>query len=150
MSRGNDNGDRRDAMSKRRLLLLKAAVSSVAALAAVLIATVYAVDRLGRTLLPDACDVAGHRIVPAPNAQTALVTFEVTCDATTPFSTQVSLVPRDASFSREKFPPFFSIRGQHNLVVGWTKEGEIEIVVPTGEQVYRQEPKVSGIAITYK
>jgi hypothetical protein len=49
------------------------------------------------------CGVTVRRIVPAPDAKAALVTFEVDCGATTPFSTQVTLVPGGASFSRRNF-----------------------------------------------
>ena len=97
------------------------------------------------------CGVTVRRIVPAPDAKAALVTFEVDCGATTPlpFSTQVTLVPSGASFSQEKFPPFLAIKGRHDLAPRWLSAEAVEVPVPSSAEFYKKMDLSEGVHITY-
>lgn len=98
----------------------------------------------------DPCDTVVRRTVPSPSGKAALVVFERDCGATTPFNTQVSLLPAKKTFSPAAYPSFLSVRERQDLHVRWLDEASVEIVVPPDAQVYRQEPSVGGVAVTYK
>jgi len=137
-------------MGKRRSRLFQVVTALLVIFIILLGVAIYKTDQWHRALVADLCGVAVHRIFPTPDAKAVLITFDVSCGATTPFSTQVSLLPSGVEFSREKYPAFFVVEGQHDLAVHWRNDGEIEIVIPRNKQVYRQEPSANGIAVTYK
>jgi hypothetical protein len=97
----------------------------------------------------DICDTVIERQIPAPDNRYKLVIFKRDCGATVDFNTQVSLMPRDRSFSFDKYPAFFSIAGQHELNVRWLSSNRIRLVIPSGDRVYRQERSVGFVSIVY-
>ena len=117
------------------------------ALAGVSIAIAYVAYK---EIVANLCGVTVYRVTPAPRAKLKLVTFDIDCGATTRFGTHVSMVPLDAKFSHEKYPPFFSSYGQHYDAANWTNDGRIEVTVPLGEEIFRRKPSVNGIAVIYK
>ncbi len=137
-------------MSERRSRFFKAAIGLLVILMIALGVAIYKTDRWYRALVADLCGVTVHRVLPAPDIKVALLEFDVSCGATTGFSTQLSLLPGGSDFDRDKYPPFFIVGGRHNLVVQWTNDGKIEIVIPPNEQVYRQELSANGTAVIYK
>lgn len=123
----------------------------VALVIAILISAVAIIEfrRLEGVLADNLCGVTVRRIVPAPDAKAALVTFEVDCGATTPFSTQVTLVPSGASFSREKFPAFLAIKGRHDLAPRWLNAQAVDVPVPSSAEFYQKKDLSNGVHITY-
>lgn len=111
---------------------------------------IFAIARVYQALVEDACSVTVQQIIPAPNARNALVTFVVSCGATTPFSTQAAIVPASTPFSRENQSPFFVVHGRHELAARWGASDQIEITPPRDEQIYRQDAKVNGVSILYR
>lgn len=111
---------------------------------------VYELRRFEGLLADDLCRVDVRRIVSAPDASSALVTFEVDCGATTPVSTQINLVPNGASFSREAFPSFLSIKGRHDLVPRWLGAEVVEVAVPSNVEYYRKMDAVGGVRVSYR
>ncbi len=111
---------------------------------------VYKVDEFTKALEKDLCATTIHRMTSSPNGSYVLVTYNVDCGATTPFNTQLSILPNNAEFSLEKYPSFFSIKNKHDLHLNWVENKKIEIDIPRGEQIYRQSSNVDGITIVYK
>jgi len=123
----------------------------IALVVAILISAVAIIEfrRFEGVLADKLCGVTVRRIVPAPDAKSALVTFEVDCGATTPFSTQVTLVPNGASFSRERFPPFLAIKGRHDLAPRWLSAKAVDVPVPLSAEFYKKMDLSEGVHITY-
>lgn len=110
----------------------------------------YFLGRLEDMIARDFCGVNVRRIVPSPTGSSSLVTFEVGCGATTPVSSQISLIPNGASFSRESYPPFFSIKGVHDLAPQWVNADSVQVSVPTNAEIFRKLPRVNGVVIGYR
>jgi hypothetical protein len=96
------------------------------------------------------CDVTVKRKIPSPHYRRLAVVFEKDCGATTPFNTQVSIAAGTKPFSSDKFPSFLSLRGQHALTVGWLDEETIQIEIPKGAEVFRQDRRADGVAVLYR
>jgi hypothetical protein len=78
------------------------------------------------------------------------VVFQTYCGATTPFNTQVSIVPADADpFSAKRYPPVFVVRGRHDLSIEWLAGDLIRIEVPPEAKVYRKTGAAEGINVIY-
>ena len=96
------------------------------------------------------CDVVVHSSTQSPDAERSAVVFGTECNATVGFNTQVSIAPAGRPFSRDKNPSFLSLAGEHDLAVSWVSDKLIEIDIPEGAKVYRNESSVDGIAVVYK
>lgn len=96
------------------------------------------------------CAVTVKREIPSQHLQRVVVVFEKDCGATTPFNTQVSIAPKDSQFSSDDFPPVLSIKGQHELAIRWLDDETVQIEIPKGVQIYRQEKQANGITVLYK
>lgn len=78
------------------------------------------------------------------------VVFAMECGATVPFNTQVSLAPAVGPFSPRKYAAFLILSSKHDLVIRWVGEKRLEVTVPQGAQVFRNEPSVEGITVEYR
>jgi hypothetical protein len=96
-----------------------------------------------------ACATTIKRAVPSPDATRTAVIFERECGATTPFNTQVSLVPKGQSFSPRRYPSFLSIGGQHALAIRWVGERALEVDLPKTDRVFRNETTVDDVSVAY-
>lgn len=96
------------------------------------------------------CDLAVHNSIPSPNGKRSAVIYEMGCGATDSFNIQVSIAPADRPFSPKQNPSFLSLHGQHHLAVKWVGENAIEIGLPEGEKIYRNDPTVGDITIEYR
>ncbi len=96
------------------------------------------------------CSVVVHKSIPSPDASRLAVVHEMGCGATVGFNTQVSIAPADRTFSRDRNPSFFSIRGQHDLAVRWVSDKVIEIEVPKAETIYGNDARVGDVTVEYK
>lgn len=96
------------------------------------------------------CDLAVQDSIPSPSGKRSAVIYEMGCGATDSFNTQVSVAPSDRPFSPEQNPSFLSLHGQHALGVKWVGERVIEIGLPEGKKIYRNDPAVDDITIEYR
>jgi len=115
-----------------------------------LAAAIYKFEQFSRRVGAGLCGVTVQRMSSSNDARSILVTYEVSCGATTPLSTQVSIVPTGDRFSPDEYPPIFVVQGQHDLSARWTEQGGIEIAAPQGKKIYRQETSANGIPVSYK
>lgn len=137
-------------MFRHRRWMCRLAVLACIATAVVLGVAVYQLQGVYRAIAANACGIDVQRVVPAPNGRVALVTFEVSCGATTPFSTQATILPAGARFSRDDFPAFFVVHGRHDLASRWIGDGQVEIIMPRNHRVYRRDASAGGIAVLYR
>ncbi|WP_240230090.1 hypothetical protein [Devosia lacusdianchii] len=100
------------------------------------------------SLLPS-CATAQHARITSPDNQFDLVVFSRDCGATTGFNTQAALIP-----SGEDLPydaaSFLSIGVAADLEPRWDGFGNIEVTVPPGAQIYRQDESVAGVSVIYR
>jgi hypothetical protein len=137
-------------MLKRRSMLAAAIAVLLSVLVALVGFGVYQVERLSNRLSAALCGVTVGRILPSPDAKTVLVSYVVDCGATTPSSTQATLLRSGSKFSREAYPRFFSVKGEHDLAARWVDNATLEIAVPLNAEVYARETRAAGVVITYK
>lgn len=118
-----------------------------------LILTVGPAVLIGATLwmansLVPACTIAEIQRLPAPNGQFDLVTFSRECGTTAPNS-QAALVPPGEEVPYDA-AAFFSTNTAADLDPRWTDEGVIELAIPPGATVFRQDDAVAGVAVSYR
>ena len=100
---------------------------------------------------PFGCETTIDREVKSPYGDRAAVVFQIDCGATTPFNTQISIVPEPAgAFSAKRYPAFFVVRGRHDLGIEWLAGDLIKIVVPPHATVYRKIDASDGIKVIYQ
>lgn len=100
------------------------------------------------SLLPS-CQITQHTRLPSPDNAFDLVIFSRNCGATTGFNTQAALIPHGDTLP-EDAASFLSIGATADLGPQWRDASTIELAIPAGAQVYRQDETVAGIAITYR
>jgi hypothetical protein len=97
--------------------------------------------------LVPACTVTETSRLTSPDSQFDLVTFSRDCGDTPP-NMQAALVP-----PAEEIPfdaaSFVSVAASADLRPRWTEAGQIEITLPDGAEVLRQDENVAGIPVTY-
>lgn len=97
--------------------------------------------------LVPACTVSETARLTSPDGQFDLVTFSRDCGDTPP-NMQAALVP-----PAEEIPfdaaSFASVAAAADLRPRWTEAGQIEISLPDGAEVLRQDENVAGIPVTY-
>ena len=89
-------------------------------------------------------------VFPAPDGGRQAVVFGRECDATVPLNTQVSVLGPGQVFSPEGTPPVLVVDGEHALTVLWQPDGGVEITLPDGVRLYRQEAEAAGIPVRYR
>ena len=83
----------------------------------VLAAATYVLFSAYDEIVAGLCGTTIRRVVSAPSGKATAVIFERDCGATTSFSTQISIVPDGAAFSPERYPAFFSVGGNHDILL---------------------------------
>lgn len=100
------------------------------------------------TLVP-ACEVTEHARLVSPDGTYDLLTFSRDCgDATRPNS-QAALIPAGDALPDDAVS-FLSIGGVVDLAPRWDAFGNIELSVPAGAEVFRQDDSVAGITVIYR
>ena len=100
---------------------------------------------------PFGCETQVEREIKSPDARTSAIVFQIDCGATTPFNTQVSIVPSSADrFSADRYPPVLVLRDKHDLEIEWITEDAIEIKVPVGVRVYKKVGEADGVRVIYE
>jgi len=95
------------------------------------------------------CEVTVKRQIPSPHLRRVAVIFEKDCGATTAFNTQVSIVSNANNFSSDDAPPVLAIKGQYDLRIKWLNDDAVQIEIPKGAQIYRQENRINNVTIRY-
>jgi hypothetical protein len=96
------------------------------------------------------CKTDVRRSIPSPDGKKSLVIFGKECGATVGLNTQISIAPAGGSFSPERNPAFYAASGLHIVMAKWLGDGAVEIaLIPGGGKVYRSEPSVGGVKVTY-
>lgn len=99
------------------------------------------------SLAPGCSTVISDRL-PAPDAQFDLVVFSRSCGETTP-NTQAALIPAGEDLPDDA-ASFASIGVAADLAPRWDGFGNIELTLPEGARIYRQDDTVAGIAVIYR
>lgn len=98
-------------------------------------------------LLPE-CVVSEHQRLTAPDNQFDLVTFSRACGATEA-NMQAALVPpgEEVSFDAASF---VSVGSDRDLKPGWNANGNVELTLPQGAEIFRRDDSVAGIGVIYR
>ncbi|WP_119390407.1 hypothetical protein [Taklimakanibacter lacteus] len=99
--------------------------------------------------LPD-CDVDRRNSVLSPNGKMVAVVFGVDCGATTGFNTQLSVLPSDAAFDRDEYPPVLVLKDKQELGIRWASDTSLSVTVPDGAHENKRLDVSGGVAITYE
>lgn len=100
------------------------------------------------SLLPS-CQTTQHTRLPSPDNTFDLVIFSRNCGATTGFNTQAALLPAGDTLP-EDAASFLSIGVAADLAPHWNSPAMIELTIPAGARIYRQDQTVAGIAVIYR
>ncbi len=99
-------------------------------------------------LLPS-CTTQVQARLTSPDKAYDLLVFSRSCGLDSAPNIQAALIP-----AGEDLPPdavsFVSIGAASDLAPRWDGLGNIELTIPGGAQVYRQDDTVAGIAIIYR
>ncbi|WIY51799.1 hypothetical protein O9Z70_09910 [Devosia sp. YIM 151766] len=98
-------------------------------------------------LLP-ACTVTEHQRLTAPDDAFDLVTFSRACGPTEA-NMQAALVPPGEQVPFDA-ASFVSIAAESDLRPRWDAYGNIELTLPEGADIYRQDENVAGVAVIYR
>ena len=98
--------------------------------------------------LVPACTVTETARLTSPDNEFDLVTFSRDC-GNTPLNIQAALVPpgEDVPFDAASF---VSVAAAVDLAPRWDAHGSIEITLPSGVDIHRQDNSVAGIAVIYR
>ena len=88
--------------------------------------------------------------IPSPDGRLSAIIHDVRSDVTVPVYTEVSIAPADRPFSRTRNPPFLTVRGRHDLAIIWLDDKVIEIYLPEGVIIYKQDRRIGEITVEYK
>ena len=100
------------------------------------------------SLLPS-CQTTQHARLPSPDSAFDLVIFSRDCGATTGFNTQAALIPH-GDILPDDAASFLSIGATADLAPRWDGPATIELTIPAGAQIYRQDESVAGITLRYR
>jgi hypothetical protein len=98
--------------------------------------------------LAPGCTTAISDRLTAPDAQFDLVVFSRSCGETSP-NTQAAVIPAGDDLP-EDATSFASIGVAADLDPRWDGFGSIELTLPVGARIYRQDDSVAGIAVIYR
>ena len=131
-------------MSRRRWIGIVAALAVPAGFLCVVL-----IDNLMHEF--GACRVVRQKAFASPSGSQLVVVVWKTCGATTPDSTQASIVARGRSFSPEETPTFVSVRGHLEVIVAWSSERAVRIgFIPEADQIYKRDQRAGDVAINYE
>ena len=100
------------------------------------------------TLVP-ACSVDIAERLTSPDGQFDLVAFSRDCGTSTGPNSQAALIPAGDDLP-EDAASFASIGMAADLAPRWDGFGNIELTLPEGAEIYRQDDTVAGIAVIYR
>ncbi len=95
------------------------------------------------------CENEISRSITSPSGELKVVVFHRGCGATTGFNTQVSVLKVTASLPNEG-GNVLVIEGKVPLQIKWSSEGNLSVSGLSSEKVFKREPSVSGVAISYQ
>lgn len=98
--------------------------------------------------LVPACSVAERQRLPAPDESFDLVVFARDCGDTAP-NTQAALVPHGEEVPFDA-ASFVSLAVEADLSPRWEAYGNIELTLPEGAEVLRQDENVAGVSVIYQ
>ncbi len=98
-------------------------------------------------MIPE-CVVTEHQRITAPDNQFDLVTFSRACGPTEP-NIQAALVPPGEQVPFDA-ASFVSVGSEADLQPRWDGYGNIELILPEGAEIYRQDDAVAGIGVIYR
>jgi hypothetical protein len=96
------------------------------------------------------CTAILRRSIPSPDGSKYIVIFGMECGTTVGFNTQVSIAPTGAEFSYKKNPPFFVVSEKYEVAARWLRDDAIEVLVPSGARVLKEQESIGGIKIGYR
>ena len=98
-------------------------------------------------LMPE-CVVTERQRVTAPDGEFDLVTFSRACGPTEP-NIQAVLAPpgEEVPFDAASF---LSIGAEADLQPRWDGYGNVELTLPQGAEILRQDPSVAGVEVIYR
>lgn len=99
-------------------------------------------------LLPSCGATEQARLI-APDERFDLVVFSRSCGADTGPNTQAVLLPAGDAIPDDA-SSFLSIGAEADLAPRWDGFGNIELTIPPGAKIYRQDDTVAGIAVIYR
>lgn len=100
------------------------------------------------SLLPS-CTIAEQARLTSPDSQFDLVVFSRDCGTSTGPNTQAALLPAGDAMP-EDGASFASIGMAADLAARWDGFGNIELSLPPGAEIYRQDDAVAGVAVIYR
>jgi hypothetical protein len=96
------------------------------------------------------CNAVVHRSILSPDGTKSLVIFRMECGATVPYSTQAIIAPARRSFSPTKYPAFFIIAGDSDILAKWLGDDAVEVINLLGTKVVRSDQDAGGVRIEYR
>src|SRR5690606_1643361 len=98
--------------------------------------------------LVPACSVTERQRLPAPDESFDLVIFARDCVDTAP-NTQAALVPHDEEVPFDA-ASFVSVASEIYMAPRWHAYRNIELTLPEGAEVLRQDESVAGVTVIYQ
>jgi len=98
-------------------------------------------------LIPE-CVVTERQRLASPDNEFDLVVFSRACGATEPNS-QAALVPPGEEIAFDA-ASFASIGTDADLQPRWDGYGNVELTLPEGAEIYRQDESVAGVSVIYR
>lgn len=95
-----------------------------------------------------ACTVTETARLTSPDNQFDLVTFSRDCGGTPP-NIQAALVPPNEEVPFDA-ASFVSVAAAADLAPRWDAYGNIEVTLPAGADILRQDEAVAGISVIYR
>jgi hypothetical protein len=99
------------------------------------------------SLFPE-CEVEERQRLTAPDGQFDLVIFGRDCGETPP-NTQAALVPPGETVPFDA-ASFFSAAAEADLSPRWDAYGNVELALPAGIEILRQDEAVAGVSVIYR
>ncbi len=99
------------------------------------------------SLVPE-CTITERTRLTAPDNQFDLIIFARDCGGTPP-NTQAALIPPGERISFDA-ASFFSAATDADLSPRWDSNGQIELTIPAGTEVLRQDETVAGVNVIYR
>jgi len=100
------------------------------------------------SLLPS-CAIDQQARLTSPDNQFDLVVFSRDCGTSTGPNTQAALIPAGDELPDDA-ASFVSIGIAADLAPRWDGFGNIELAIPQGAEIYRQDDTVAGITVVYR
>jgi hypothetical protein len=95
------------------------------------------------------CEVSIQNRLAAPDGRFDLVVFSRQCGGSGAPNTQAALVPAGEGLP-EDAASFVSIGTKADLGARWDGPGKIELSLPPGAEIYRQDTGVAGVTVLYR